>query len=55
MHFGPGAGPAGELVLRTRLPVRHAATYLRYDGALLFHDGTRDGQNTTTIGVEATF
>ena len=35
-----------------RVPLR---LYLRYDGALLFHDGTRDGQNTATFGISAHF
>jgi Ca-activated chloride channel family protein len=52
VHFGGGTGPAIDLTLRTRLPVRHLATYLRYDGALLFHDQTRDVQNSTSFGIE---
>ncbi|HUJ58568.1 MAG TPA: VIT domain-containing protein [Kofleriaceae bacterium] len=54
VHFGDGGvGPALDLTLRVRLP--HLKPFLRYDGALLFHDGTRDGQNTTSIGIEADF
>ncbi|HSD86811.1 MAG TPA: hypothetical protein VLB44_04825, partial [Kofleriaceae bacterium] len=49
-----GAGPAVNLTLRTKL-VRHVATYLRYDGALLLHDGTYDGQNAGSLGIEATW
>jgi hypothetical protein len=55
LHLGNGLGPAGAVELRLRLPIRHAATYLRYDGALLLHDSTRDGQNAATFGVEASF
>lgn len=55
LHFGNGAGPAGALELRWRFPLPHVAAYLRYDGALLLHDSTRDGQNAGTVGVEASF
>ncbi len=55
LHLGPGAGPAVDLSVRTRLPARGLHTYLRYDGALLYHDGTKDGQNTATLGIEASF
>jgi Ca-activated chloride channel family protein len=55
LHVGNGAGPAVDLVLRTHLPERHIGFYLRYDGALLVHDTTRDGQNTATFGLEADF
>lgn len=51
---GTAAGPAVNFTLRTRL-VRHVGFYLRYDGALLIHDGTYDGQNTPSAGVEASF
>jgi Ca-activated chloride channel family protein len=52
---GDAAGPALNLTLRTRLPVRGLTTYLRYDGALLLHDATYDGQNAGSVGLEATF
>ncbi|MGE5185072.1 MAG: VIT domain-containing protein [Acidobacteriota bacterium] len=55
LHLGNGLGPAGALELRYRLPLRHVAGYLRYDGALLLHDSTRDGQNAGTLGIEASF
>ena len=55
IHLGEGTGPALDLVLRIHTPVRHLAVYLRYDGALLYHDATRDGQNTETFGLEAGF
>jgi Ca-activated chloride channel family protein len=55
LHLGNGLGPAGAAELRIHLPLRNIATYLRYDGALLLHDNTRDGQNTGTIGIEAAF
>lgn len=52
---GDAAGPAWSFTLRTRLPVRGVSTYLRYDGALLLHDDTFDGQNAGSLGLEATF
>ncbi|MEO8846991.1 MAG: VIT domain-containing protein [Kofleriaceae bacterium] len=57
LHLGSdaGIGPAFDLLIRTRLPVQPLWLYLRYDGALLFHDGVRDGQNTGTVGIEAHF
>jgi Ca-activated chloride channel family protein len=55
LHLGDGLGPAGAVELRVRTPARHISPYLRYDGALLYHTGTRDGQNAGTIGVEASF
>jgi len=54
LHLGPGAGPAADLMLRSPLP--HVLwLYLRYDGALLFHDSTSDGQHSGTVGIEAHF
>ena len=55
VHLGNGAGPAVNLTLRTRLPVRHLALYLRYDGALVRHDAIDDGENAGTLGVEASW
>ncbi|HEY5952230.1 MAG TPA: hypothetical protein VIV40_42320, partial [Kofleriaceae bacterium] len=56
LHFtADDAGPAFNLTLRTHLPVRGLTTYLRYDGALLLHDQTYDGQNSGSFGLEATF
>ena len=55
LHVGDELGPALELALRARLPVPHLGAFLRYDGALLFHDSTHDGQNAGTIGIEASF
>jgi len=55
LHVGDELGPALDLALRARLPVPHLGAFLRYDGALLFHDSTRDGQNAATIGIEASF
>ena len=54
LHLAPGAGPAAAVMLRYVLP-RPLWLYLRYDGALLFHDQTRDGQHTGTVGIEAHF
>ena len=53
-HFGAGLGPAGAFALRFHLPpAPWAAAYLRYDGALLVQpDGSRQGQNTATGGLE---
>jgi Ca-activated chloride channel family protein len=51
---GESAGPAVNLTLRTKL-TRHAGTYLRYDGALLIHSGSYDGQNAGSFGFEASF
>ena len=53
LHLGGGIGPAAELVLRYW--IHPLSLYLRYDGALLLHDNTRDGQNTGTVGIEAHF
>jgi len=47
-------GPAWDLVLRTQL-LRHLSVFLRYDGALLLHDQTFDGQNAGSVGLEATW
>jgi Ca-activated chloride channel homolog len=52
---GESAGPAFNLTLRRQLPIRGVGTYLRYDGALLLHDDTYDGQNAGSVGLEATF
>jgi hypothetical protein len=54
VHAGGGLGPALGLTLRGHL-AGNVAGYLRYDGALLVHDGVRDGQNATSLGVEAHF
>lgn len=51
---GDGAGPALGLSLRTHL-TRGISAFLRYDGALLIHGGTFDGQNTGSVGLEAGF
>jgi hypothetical protein len=51
---GDALGPALTLVLRTQLVGRFSA-YLRYDGALLLHDQTYDGQNAGSLGFEASF
>lgn len=47
-------GPAFGLALRTRL-FEHVSVFLRYDGALLLHDQTFDGQNAGSVGLEATW
>ncbi len=54
IHFGSGVGPAGSLALRLHLPpAPWVAAYLRYDGAFLAQpDGSRDGQNAATTGLE---
>ena len=54
LHVGSELGPALDLEVRYHLPAP-LWLYLRYDGALLFHDGTRDGQNTGTFGIAAHF
>ncbi|MEO8552364.1 MAG: hypothetical protein ABI678_20445, partial [Kofleriaceae bacterium] len=54
LHLGPDFGPAIDLALRYAF-TRPLSLYLRYDGALLFHDAIRDGQNTGTFGIEAHF
>ena len=51
---GRDAGPALNLTLRTPL-TRTTRFYLRYDGAFLLHDSTFDGENATSLGVEASF
>jgi Ca-activated chloride channel family protein len=51
---GAAAGPALDLALR--VPVTSALRlFVRYDGALLLHDGTTDGQNAASAGIEATW
>ena len=57
LHLGSDAASARRSIswCATHLPVAPLWLYLRYDGALLFHDGTRDGQNTGTVGIEAHF
>jgi hypothetical protein len=47
-------GPAFSLSLRAvPLTLRgRFAAYVRYDGALRFHDGTYDGVNAATGGIE---
>ena len=51
---GTGVGPALDLALR--VPLAHQLrVYLRYDGALLLHDGTVDGQNAGTAGLETSW
>jgi len=54
LHLGDALGPALDLELRYRVPAP-LWLVLRYDAALLFHDGTRDGQNTGTFGISAHF
>jgi hypothetical protein len=51
---GDAAGPAVNLTLRARVH-RQVGTYLRYDGALLIHSGSYDGQNAGSFGIEASF
>lgn len=50
---GDAIGPALGLTLRTLLPIRGLATYLRYDGALLQQDGASRGINAGSFGIEA--
>jgi len=51
---GTGVGPALDLALR--VPLAHELRlYLRYDGALILHDGTFDGQNAGTAGIETSW
>lgn len=51
---GRTVGPAFDLTLRAPL-WRTTRFYLRYDGALLLHDSTFDGENAASLGVEASF
>jgi hypothetical protein len=51
---GSAAGPALDLALRMPL-MRDLRLFLRYDGALLLHDGAKDGQNAVSAGIEATW
>jgi Ca-activated chloride channel family protein len=51
---GNGVGPALDLALRIPL-TRSLRLFLRYDGALLLHDGTMDGQNAASAGIETTW
>jgi hypothetical protein len=51
---GNGVGPALDLALRIPL-TRSLRLFLRYDGALLLHDGTTDGQNAVSAGIETTW
>ena len=55
VHLGGGLGPALNLALRWRLPVRHLALFLRYDGALIRLDAVDDGQNVGTLGLESSW
>ncbi|MEO8699515.1 MAG: VIT domain-containing protein [Kofleriaceae bacterium] len=53
VQAGGGVGPAGAVSLRFHLPpVPRAATFLRYDAALLSKAGEQRGQSTFTLGVE---
>jgi hypothetical protein len=53
LHFDNGAGPAAAASLRYHLrPAPRAATYLRYDGALIYGDGARRGESSVTLGLE---
>src|SRR6185312_4309906 len=51
---GTGTGPALDFSLGVPF-ARGLRLYLRYDGALLLHDSTFDGENAASLGVEATF
>ena len=51
---GTGVGPALDLALRVPL-VHQLRIYVRYDGGLLLHDGTLDGQNAGTAGLETSW
>ena len=50
-----GSRPTSRLPQRTAITENEVNAYLRYDAALLFHDDTRDGQNTATFGISAHF
>jgi hypothetical protein len=51
---GTGLGPAFDLALR--IPLAHRLRlFLRYDGALLLHDGIVDGQSLGTAGLETSW
>lgn len=51
---GTGVGPGLDLALRVPL-VHQLRLFVRYDGALLLHDGTLDGQNAGTAGLETSW
>jgi Ca-activated chloride channel homolog len=56
LQLGAGTGPAASASLRFHLPkAPRAATFLRYDGALLFDAGERTGQHAVTLGLEYGF
>ncbi|HWO22100.1 MAG TPA: VIT domain-containing protein [Kofleriaceae bacterium] len=56
LQLGAGTGPAASASLRFHLPpAPRAATFLRYDGALLFEAGERTGQHAMTLGLEYGF
>ena len=53
VQLGLGVGPAGSLSLRLHLPPQpRAATYLRYDGAVVSEQAERHGQSSLTLGLE---
>jgi Ca-activated chloride channel homolog len=54
IHLGSHVGPAIMLQLDYNLSGKFSI-YVRYDGALVFHDSTRDGENTATFGIAAHF
>jgi Ca-activated chloride channel family protein len=57
VHLGDGVGPAASLRMRAYVPPlgRHVGLYLRYDAALLFDRGAREGDNALTLGLDYAF
>ena len=51
VHIGTGVGPGVGVTARYGVS-RHGGVYLRYDGSLLYHDGTKTGDNAGTAGLE---
>jgi hypothetical protein len=57
VHLGDGIGPAASLRMRSAVPLlgRHVGLFLRYDAALLYNRGVREGDNALTLGLDWAF
>lgn len=57
LHLGDGIGPAASLRMRATLPPlgRHVGLFLRYDAALLYNRGAREGDSALTLGLDWAF
>jgi hypothetical protein len=57
VHLGDGVGPAASLRMRSIVPPlgRHVGLFLRYDAALLYNRGAREGDNALTLGLDWLF